>query len=124
LIPEAKLYREIFSLRVEMSTVVLRPNLVFNWNYEYPILAPDYDPGFEYLVITEPGDPANSTWDDITVTEINPRMDLYQEDAVLSGWIFEYPDISLFSPLLRSSILAIKIIIEYVLFLLITSHCP
>jgi hypothetical protein len=51
LIPDRKLYREIFSLRIGMSVICLEPSLTFNWDYEYPCLSSEWDEGYERLSI-------------------------------------------------------------------------
>jgi hypothetical protein len=100
LIPEPKLYREFFYLRIQLPVLSLRPSLAFDWNYEYPSIASDWHEGYESLVIMDPIHlPPGPIDGDINYMFMDSHL-----EVKVKGWHYEYPAISSLSLLFRGSV--------------------
>lgn len=55
LLPERRLYREIFSMRIKALVIELRPCLAWDWSFNLPSLSPEWTPSWESLAFLEEG---------------------------------------------------------------------
>jgi hypothetical protein len=119
LIPEQRLYREIFRLRIKSSIVELRPSVAWDWKYDFPILSPETEaiakPPQEVLNYGEGEDWESwggkyGAWvDKVWEEDIDSLKTAsgYGDEFDRQGWMMRYPSLALMSPLMLSCLLRI-----------------
>jgi hypothetical protein len=129
LIPEQRLYREIFSLRIKTSTIELRPSVAWDWKYEFQVLSPEAE-----AIVKPPQDVLNYSesqdWEswcskyDVWLENIWERYADYLHSDYMKresyeydrrGYMLRYPSLVSMSPLMLSCLLRIRLLLRSML---------
>ncbi|PQE33535.1 hypothetical protein CJF32_00003425 [Rutstroemia sp. NJR-2017a WRK4] len=128
LIPEQRLYREIFRLRIKSSIVELRPSVAWDWKYDFYVLSPEAEavakPPQELLTY---GEGQNwESWDseyDHWLEKTWERhlnyfiSDAGEDQCDRRGYMLRYPSLASMSPLMLSCLLRIRLLLRSLLLL-------
>ncbi|ESZ98379.1 hypothetical protein SBOR_1257 [Sclerotinia borealis F-4128] len=116
LIPDQKLYRHFFALRIKQCIIELRPSLTWNHMYDFPLGYEVADPPKEIMGwLTDESKYKEDYWQWVynqdmqlgirSLECLNPRY-------LRRGWIYQYPSLSMFSPLMLDSIRSVEIVLS------------
>ncbi|TGO43488.1 hypothetical protein BHYA_0001g01190 [Botrytis hyacinthi] len=117
LIPDQKLYREFFALRIKQCTLELRPSVTWSHVYSFP---PEVQVANLPEEITEwVTDSSKSSfeymaWVYLQEKELglDPNIGTSNHNLPLRGWVYHYPSLSKLSPIMLDNIRSIYIILS------------
>ncbi|KAF7909585.1 uncharacterized protein EAF01_003303 [Botrytis porri] len=117
LIPDQKLYREFFALRIMQCTIELRPSLTWSHVYSFPPEVQVSDPPeeiTEWVTDSSKSSFEYMAWVYLQEKELglHPNIGNSYHNLPLRGWVFHYPSLSKLSPIMLDNIHGIHIILS------------
>ncbi|KAF7955820.1 hypothetical protein EAE96_004742 [Botrytis aclada] len=108
LIPDQKLYREFFALRIKQCTIELRPSVTWSHVYSFPPEVQVADPPkeiTEWVTDTSKSSFEYMAWVYLQEKELGLHLPL-------RGWLYHYPSLSKLSPIMLDNIRSVDIILR------------
>ncbi|KAF7912065.1 hypothetical protein EAE99_010887 [Botrytis elliptica] len=117
LIPDQKLYREFFALRIKQCTLELRPSVTWSHVYSFPPEVQVADPPeeiTEWVTDSSKSSFEYKAWVYLQEKELglHPNIGDSNHNLPLRGWVLHYPSLSKLSPTMLDNIRSIYIILS------------
>ncbi|KAF7933154.1 uncharacterized protein EAE97_008921 [Botrytis byssoidea] len=117
LIPDQKLYREFFALRIKQCTLELRPSVTWSHVYSFPPEVQVADPPeeiTEWVTDSSKSSFEYMAWVYLQEKELglHPNIGTSNHDLPLRGWVYHYPCLSELSPIMLDNVRSIYIILS------------
>ncbi|TEY76298.1 hypothetical protein BOTCAL_0060g00090 [Botryotinia calthae] len=117
LIPDQKLYREFFALRIKQCTIELRPSVTWSHIYSFPSEFQVADPPeeiMEWVTDSSKSSFEYMAWVYLQEKELglHPNTSNEYHNLPLRGWLYQYPSLSKLSPIVLDNIRSVEIILS------------
>ncbi|TGO64016.1 hypothetical protein BCON_0009g00250 [Botryotinia convoluta] len=117
LIPDQKLYREFFALRIKQCTIELDPSVTWSHVYSFPPEVQVVDPPkeiTEWVTDSSKSSFEYMAWVYLQEKELglHPNIGNRNHHLPLRGWLYHYPSLSKLSPIMLDNIRSADIILS------------
>ncbi|THV48873.1 hypothetical protein BGAL_0223g00150 [Botrytis galanthina] len=117
LIPDQKLYREFFALRIKQCTLELRPSITWSHVYSFTPEVQVADPPeeiTEWVTDSSKSSFEYMAWVYLQEKELglHPNTGTSNHNLPLPGWVYNYPSLSKLSPIMLDNVRSIYIILS------------